>query len=80
MILIIQLYITSSVTCCVVCSNEILLLSLTQLHGVDDYIGKSKKILASMSKRMDRNKWIVSGIIATLIFAILFILYFKFAR
>jgi vesicle transport through interaction with t-SNAREs protein 1 len=50
------------------------------LHGVDDYIGKSKKILASMSKRMDRNKWIVTGIIAALVFAILFILYFKFAR
>ncbi|KAM0897475.1 hypothetical protein ACQ4PT_022540 [Festuca glaucescens] len=47
---------------------------------VDDYIGKSKKILASMSKRMDRNKWIVGGIIAALIFAILFILYFKFAH
>uniref|UniRef100_A0A0A9GWC0 Vesicle transport v-SNARE 13 n=1 Tax=Arundo donax TaxID=35708 RepID=A0A0A9GWC0_ARUDO len=47
------------------------------LHGVDDNIGKSKKILAAMSKRMDRNKWIIGGIIATLVLAILIILYFK---
>ncbi|GJN17917.1 hypothetical protein PR202_gb05025 [Eleusine coracana subsp. coracana] len=47
------------------------------LHGVDDNIGKSKKILAAMSKRMDRNKWIIGGIIATLVLAILLILYFK---
>nr|XP_051208203.1 vesicle transport v-SNARE 13-like isoform X2 [Lolium perenne] len=60
--------------------RQSLLHAHTTLHGVDDYIGKSKKILASMSKRMDRNKWIVGGIIAALVFAILFILYFKFAR
>lgn len=50
------------------------------LHGVDDNVGKSKKILAAMSKRMDRNKWIIGGIISTLVVAILIILYFKFAH
>ncbi|KAG6502797.1 hypothetical protein ZIOFF_035085 [Zingiber officinale] len=48
-----------------------------KLHGVDDNIGKSRKILTSMSRRMDRNKWIIGGIIAALVFAILIILYFK---
>ncbi|XP_020098358.1 vesicle transport v-SNARE 11-like [Ananas comosus] len=50
------------------------------LHGVDDNIGKSKKILSAMSKRMDRNKWIIGGIIAALALAILLILYFKLAH
>jgi len=50
------------------------------LHGVDDNIGKSKKILAAMSKRMDRNKWIIGGIISALVLAILIILYFKLAH
>jgi vesicle transport through interaction with t-SNAREs protein 1 len=40
---------------------------------------KSKKILAAMSKKMDRNKWIFVGIISTLVLAILIILYFKLA-
>ncbi|XP_074560653.1 vesicle transport v-SNARE 11-like [Curcuma longa] len=47
------------------------------LHGVDDNIGKSRKILAVMIKRMDRNKWIVGCIIIALVLAILLILYFK---
>ncbi|XP_008797896.2 vesicle transport v-SNARE 13-like [Phoenix dactylifera] len=47
------------------------------LHGVDDNVGKSRKILTAMSKRMDRNKWIIGGIIAVLVLAILLILYFK---
>ncbi|OAY75400.1 Vesicle transport v-SNARE 13 [Ananas comosus] len=50
------------------------------LHGVDDNIGKSKRILSAMSKRMDKNKWIIGGIIIALILAILIILYFKFAH
>ncbi|KAG8055696.1 hypothetical protein GUJ93_ZPchr0001g31426 [Zizania palustris] len=57
--------------------RESLLHAHTTLHGVDDNVGKSKKILAAMSKRMDRNKWIIGGIIAALVLAILFILYFK---
>ncbi|CAN1795661.1 Vesicle transport v-SNARE 13 [Linum perenne] len=48
-----------------------------QLHGVDDNIGRSKRILTAMSRRMDRNKWIVGCIVAALILAILVILYFK---
>ncbi|KAL0327478.1 UNVERIFIED_CONTAM: Vesicle transport v-SNARE 13 [Sesamum angustifolium] len=47
------------------------------LHGVDDNIGKSKKVLSNMSRRMNRNKWIIVGIITILIIAILLVLYFK---
>ncbi|XP_068637460.1 vesicle transport v-SNARE 13-like [Aristolochia californica] len=47
------------------------------LHGVDDNIGKSKKILTTMSRRMSRNKWIVGTIIGVLILAIILILVFK---
>ena len=51
-----------------------------QLHGVDDNIGKSRKILTAMSKRMDKNKWIIGSIIVALVLAILLILYFKLAH
>ncbi|KAK1421911.1 hypothetical protein QVD17_24636 [Tagetes erecta] len=47
------------------------------LHGVDDNIGRSKKILTNMSRRMSRNKWIIGSIVAVLILAIILILYFK---
>ncbi|CAN6469199.1 unnamed protein product [Victoria cruziana] len=47
------------------------------LHGVDDNIGKSRKILTAMSRRMDRNKWIIGTIIAVLVVAIIMVLYFK---
>ncbi|XP_054821168.1 vesicle transport v-SNARE 13-like [Prosopis cineraria] len=50
------------------------------LHGVDDNISKSKKILSSMSKRMKRNKWIVGSFFTALVLAILLILYFKLTR
>ncbi|XP_057951471.1 vesicle transport v-SNARE 13-like [Malania oleifera] len=50
------------------------------LHGVDDNIGKSKKILTAMSRRMSRNKWIISSVIAALVLAIILILYFKLAH
>ncbi|KAK8936518.1 Vesicle transport v-SNARE 11 [Platanthera zijinensis] len=50
------------------------------LHGVDDHIGKSKKVLTAMSRRMDKNKWIIGAIIITLVLAILLILYFKLAH
>lgn len=53
---------------------------LIQLHGVDDNISKSKKILAAMSKRMSRNKWIVGSLMAALVLAIILILYFKFTH
>ncbi|XP_016649314.1 PREDICTED: vesicle transport v-SNARE 13 [Prunus mume] len=47
------------------------------LHGVDDNIGKSKKVLTSMARRMSRNKWIIGSVIAVLVIAIALILYFK---
>ncbi|CAA6653848.1 unnamed protein product [Spirodela intermedia] len=50
------------------------------LHGVDDNIGKSRKILTAMSRRMSRNKWIMGSVITSLVFAIILILYFKLAH
>ncbi|XP_027369140.1 vesicle transport v-SNARE 13-like isoform X4 [Abrus precatorius] len=47
------------------------------LHGVDDNISKSKKILAAMSRRMSRNKCIVGSLITALVLAIIIILFFK---
>ncbi|KAJ4711401.1 Vesicle transport v-SNARE family protein [Melia azedarach] len=60
--------------------RETLLHSRNKLHGVDDAISKSKKVLSAMSRRMSRNKWIVGSIIAALVIAILFILYFKLSH
>lgn len=51
-----------------------------QLHGVDDNISRSKKILTTMSRRMSRNKWIIGTIIVVLVLAILLVLYFKLAH
>lgn len=51
-----------------------------QLHGVDDNIGKSKRVMTAMSRRMSRNKWIIGSIIAVLVIAIGLILYFKLAK
>ncbi|XP_057965378.1 vesicle transport v-SNARE 11-like [Malania oleifera] len=50
------------------------------LHGVDDNISRSKKVLTSISRRMSRNKWIISSIIAVLVVAIILILYFKLSK
>ncbi|XP_057463283.1 vesicle transport v-SNARE 13-like isoform X2 [Actinidia eriantha] len=50
------------------------------LHGVDDNIGRSKKILTNMSRRMSKNKWIIGSIITVLVIAIALILYFKLAK
>ncbi|KAJ9683726.1 hypothetical protein PVL29_019342 [Vitis rotundifolia] len=47
------------------------------LHGVDDNISRSKKILTNMSRRMSRNKWIIGSVIAVLVVVIALILYFK---
>ncbi|RDX96891.1 Vesicle transport v-SNARE 13, partial [Mucuna pruriens] len=47
------------------------------LHGVDDNVSKSKKILSAMSRRMSRNKWIVGSLMTALVLAIIIILYFK---
>ncbi|KAJ9560048.1 hypothetical protein OSB04_005208 [Centaurea solstitialis] len=50
------------------------------LHAVDDTIGRSKKLLTSMSRRMNRNKWILGSIVAILVLAIILILYYKLTR
>ncbi|XP_038905553.1 vesicle transport v-SNARE 13-like isoform X1 [Benincasa hispida] len=47
------------------------------LHGVDDNIGRSKRILTNMTRRMNKNKWTISCIVTALVFAIILILYFK---
>lgn len=60
--------------------RETLLHSHNKLHGVDDAIDKSKKILTSMSRRMSRNKLVVGSIIAALVLAIILILYFKLSH
>ncbi|KAJ8451412.1 hypothetical protein Cgig2_017803 [Carnegiea gigantea] len=58
-------------------TNPILPRFHLQLHGVDENIGRSKKILTAMSRRMSKNKWIIGSIIAVLVLAVLLILYFK---
>ncbi|XVF14319.1 hypothetical protein REPUB_Repub09cG0049100 [Reevesia pubescens] len=60
--------------------REALLHANNTLHGVDDNVGKSKRILTAMSRRMSKNKWIVGIIIAVLIVAIALVLYFKLAK
>ncbi|KAL3568015.1 hypothetical protein D5086_030666 [Populus alba] len=47
------------------------------LHGVDDNIGKSKRVLTAMSRRINKNKWIIGAIVAVLVVVIGLILYFK---
>lgn len=47
------------------------------LHGVDENIGRSRKILTAMSRRMNKNKWIIGTIIAVLVLAVILIVYFK---
>ncbi|EOA24711.1 hypothetical protein CARUB_v10017990mg [Capsella rubella] len=50
------------------------------VHTIDDNVGKSKKILTAMTRRMNRNKWTIGAIITVLVLAIIFILYFKLTR
>ncbi|KGN50573.1 vesicle transport v-SNARE 12 [Cucumis sativus] len=57
--------------------RETLLQSHKRLHGVDDAIDKSKKVLTTMSRRISRNKWIVGSVIGVLVLVIIIILYFK---
>lgn len=60
--------------------RETLLHSHKKLHGVDDAIDKSKKVLTAMSQRITKHKWIMGSVIGALIVAILLILYFKLFR
>lgn len=57
--------------------RQALLHAHNTLNGVDENIGRSKKILTAMSRRMNKNKWIIGSIIAVLVLAVLLILYFK---
>ncbi|KAH7515993.1 hypothetical protein FEM48_Zijuj10G0087300 [Ziziphus jujuba var. spinosa] len=57
--------------------RETLLHSHNKLHGVDDAIDKSKKVLTAMSRRMTKHKWIIGSVIGALILAVILILYFK---
>ncbi|KAK6155064.1 hypothetical protein DH2020_009312 [Rehmannia glutinosa] len=50
------------------------------LHGVDDNVSRSKRVVISMSRRMSRNKWIISAIISVLVLAIVLVLYFKLSK
>ncbi|RYQ97374.1 hypothetical protein Ahy_B08g093422 [Arachis hypogaea] len=47
--------------------------SATLLHGVDDNIDESKKILTAISKRMSRNKWILGSFMVAIVLAIILI-------
>ncbi|KAL3640174.1 Vesicle transport v-SNARE 13 [Castilleja foliolosa] len=50
------------------------------MHGVDDNIGRSRKIMTNMSRRMDRNKCMIGTIVTILVIAIAVILYFKLVK
>ncbi|MCO5559039.1 hypothetical protein L7F22_012631 [Adiantum nelumboides] len=60
--------------------RQTLLHSQDTLVDVDDNIGRSKKILLSMTRRMSRNKWIMGGLIGALVVIILFVAYVKLAQ
>ncbi|KAL5100186.1 vesicle transport v-SNARE 12-like [Vicia villosa] len=60
--------------------RETLLSSHKRLHGVDNAIDKSKKVLTTMSRRITRNKWIVGSLIGALVFAVVVILFYKLSR
>lgn len=60
--------------------RETLLNSHKKLHGIDDAIDKSKKVLTTMSRRITRNKWILASVIGALVFAIVIILFYKLSH
>ncbi|KAI5059497.1 hypothetical protein GOP47_0026165 [Adiantum capillus-veneris] len=60
--------------------RQTLLHAQDTLVEVDDNIGKSKKILLSMTRRMSRNKWIMGGLIGALVTIILFVAYVKLSH
>ncbi|XP_065860497.1 vesicle transport v-SNARE 12 [Euphorbia lathyris] len=57
--------------------RQTLLHSHNKLHGVDDAIDKSKKVLTAMSRRMTKNKMMIGSVIAGLVVVIIFIIIFK---
>jgi len=60
--------------------RETLLHSHQKLHGVDDAIDKSKKVLTAMSRRMSKNKWMIGSVIGALVIAVIFILFYKLSH
>jgi len=50
------------------------------LHGVDDNITKSRKILSVMARRILQNKAIMFGIMLLLVGSIGLVIYFKFIK
>lgn len=44
---------------------------------MDENIAKSRRMLNSMSQRMERHKWVIGVIIVVLILAIMLIIYVK---
>lgn len=57
--------------------RQTLLHATDTLHGVDDNLGRSKKILKSIANRMNRNKWIIIGVIALLLIIIGVIIFLR---
>lgn len=57
--------------------RQSLLYASNTLHGVDETISKSKKVLVAMTRRMSRNKWIMGSIVGVVVLAILLIIYLK---
>lgn len=60
--------------------RETLLNARDNLHGVDDNITKSRKILSIMARRAMQNKLIMAGVILLLFGSICLIFYFKFIK
>ena len=57
--------------------RETILHARDTVHGADDNIGKSRKILASMGRRAMQNKVVMYFVIAMLAFSIGMIVYYK---
>jgi vesicle transport through interaction with t-SNAREs protein 1 len=60
--------------------RETIVSARENVHGTDDNIGRSRKILAAMGRRAMANKVMMYGIIAMLVSAILVIAYFKLIK
>ena len=60
--------------------RDTILHSRDTLHGVDDNITKSRKILSVMARRIMQNKAIMMGIILLLVGSIGMVVYFKFIK
>lgn len=60
--------------------RETIMSAREHIHGADDNIGRSRKILQAMGRRAMANKAMLYGIIAMLFGAILLVAYFKLFR